>query len=408
MELLKDEHLLDRVLSDFDACGIVGEHAGKLAGYLAATSRLLDKPLGLVIQSSSAAGKSALADAVLRFMPAEERFSCSAMTSQSLYYLGKENLKHKILSVAEEEGVRDASYQLKLLQSEGRLSLVATSKESGSGRTATERYEVEGPVAIVMTTTSLSVDPELLNRCLVVAIDESVAQTAAIHAQQRFAHTIEGFTQQQRSKSLVKVHQNAQRLLHRIPVFNPYADQLGFVGSQTRHRRDHDKYLNLIRAVALLHQYQHEFKQVKLDGETVQYIEVTRRDISMANTIADWALGRSIDELSGPTRRLLVQLYDWIRDQADERDAATDEIQFTRRQAREQLGWNATQLAYHLEQLCHFEYAVRSGGGSGKLCKYSLLYDGRGREGQAALIGLVDAASLTEPKTVPTKTDLSA
>ncbi len=131
MELLQSENLLERILNDFDACGIVGEQTGKLVGYLAATSRLLAKPLGLIIQSSSAAGKSSLADAVLRFMPEEARFTCSAMTSQSLYYLGNENLKHKILSISEEEGVRDASYQLKLLQSEGRLSLVATGKESG-------------------------------------------------------------------------------------------------------------------------------------------------------------------------------------------------------------------------------------------------------------------------------------
>ena len=179
MELLQSENLLDRVLSDFDACGIVGERTGKLAGYLAVTSRLLDKPLGLVIQSSSAAGKSSLADAVLRFMPPEEQFACSAMTSQSLYYLGNENLKHKILSIAEEEGVRDASYQLKLLQSEGHLSLVATSKESGTGRTTTERYEVEGPVALMMTTTALDVDPELMNRCLVVSVDESASADAS-------------------------------------------------------------------------------------------------------------------------------------------------------------------------------------------------------------------------------------
>ena len=196
MGLLKDEKLLDRILDDFETCGIVGEHAGKLAGYLAATSRLLERPLGLLIQSSSAAGKSTLADSVLRFMPPEQRFTCSAMTSQSLYYLGKENLRHKILSVAEEEGVRDASYQLKLLQSEGRLSLVATSKESGTGRTATERYDVQGPVALVMTTTSLRVDPELMNRCLVIAIDESVGQTAAILQQQRFAETIDGWKQE--------------------------------------------------------------------------------------------------------------------------------------------------------------------------------------------------------------------
>ncbi|TWT86965.1 helix-turn-helix domain-containing protein [Stieleria varia] len=408
MDLLQSPKLLDRILDDFETCGIVGEHAGKLAGYLAATSRLLDKPLGLIIQSSSAAGKSALSDSILRFMPPESRFTCSAMTSQSLYYFGKESLKHKILSVAEEEGVRDASYQLKLLQSEGRLSLISTSKEAGSGRTATERYEVEGPVALIMTTTSMNVDPELLNRCLVIAIDESVAQTAAILQQQRFAETVDGFIQEMQGKEIVKNHQNAQRLLRRLPVYNPYAEQLGFIGTQARHRRDHRKYLSLIKAVALLYQFQHETKTIEIEGESIQYIEVTREDIAKANTIADWALGRSIDELSGPTRRLLIELYDWLYDRSKTCELEPTEIVFNRREAREALGWSATQLNYHLERLCRDEYVVRQGGDNGKLCRYSVLYDGRGREGQAALIGLVDAASLQEPtRTAPTTTDLS-
>jgi hypothetical protein len=37
------------------------------------------------------------------------------MTGQSLFYLGEGDLKHKILAIAEEEGVRQAAYALKLL-----------------------------------------------------------------------------------------------------------------------------------------------------------------------------------------------------------------------------------------------------------------------------------------------------
>ncbi|CCP05015.1 hypothetical protein BN439_3993 [Erwinia amylovora Ea644] len=68
---------------------MVGEAGNLLTGYLAATSRKLDKPLAVLIQSSSAAGKSSLMDAVLGLMPEEERIQYSAMTGQSLYYLGE-------------------------------------------------------------------------------------------------------------------------------------------------------------------------------------------------------------------------------------------------------------------------------------------------------------------------------
>ena len=91
--------------------------------YLAAVSRLLDKPLAIVVQSSSAAGKSSLMEAVLDFMPEEQREEYSAMTGQALFYMGQKNLKHKILAVSEEEGASRASYALKLLQSEGVLKI---------------------------------------------------------------------------------------------------------------------------------------------------------------------------------------------------------------------------------------------------------------------------------------------
>ena len=113
--------MLDRILADFTRCGVVGEETNKLIGYLAATSRKLDAPLAVMVQSSSAAGKSSLMEAVLAFMPEEDKVQYSAMTGQSLFYMGAMDLKHKILALAEEEGAARASYALKLLQSEGVL-----------------------------------------------------------------------------------------------------------------------------------------------------------------------------------------------------------------------------------------------------------------------------------------------
>ena len=74
-------------------------------------SRLLEKPLAIVVQSSSSAGKSSLMEAVLDFMPEEQREEYSAMTGQALFYMGQKNLKHKILAVSEEEGAERAAYR---------------------------------------------------------------------------------------------------------------------------------------------------------------------------------------------------------------------------------------------------------------------------------------------------------
>ncbi|WP_146742164.1 CHC2 zinc finger domain-containing protein, partial [Lonsdalea populi] len=109
LALLQSPELITRIGNDLAACGVVGESTNLIAGYLAAVSRKLEKPLAVLIQSSSAAGKSSLMDAVLNLIPPEERLQYSAMTGQSLFYLGESNLQHKILAIAEEEGVRQAA-----------------------------------------------------------------------------------------------------------------------------------------------------------------------------------------------------------------------------------------------------------------------------------------------------------
>jgi DNA primase len=93
LELLKSPNLMNRIAADFERCGVVGEATNTLVGYLACVSRKLDKPLAVMIQSTSAAGKSTLMDAVLALMPEEERVQYSAMTGQSLFYMGKTNLR---------------------------------------------------------------------------------------------------------------------------------------------------------------------------------------------------------------------------------------------------------------------------------------------------------------------------
>ena len=145
MSLLTSADLIERIAADFSRSGVVGEPSNALVGYLAAISRKLDRPLALLIQSTSAAGNSSLLDAVLRFVPEEDRIVYSAMTGQSLFYMGERDLKHKILAIAEEHGAARASYALKLLQSEGELTIASTSKDAATGKLVTQEIPGRRP-----------------------------------------------------------------------------------------------------------------------------------------------------------------------------------------------------------------------------------------------------------------------
>lgn len=396
LDLLKDPQLLDRILKDFAACGVVGEETNKLCGYLAAVSRKLDRPLAIIIQSTSAAGKTSLMEAVLELMPEEEKIKYSAMTGQSLYYLGESELKHKILAIVEEEGAEKASYALKLLQSEGELTIASTGKDD-NGRLKTEEYHVEGPVMIFLTTTAIDIDEELLNRCLVLTVDESREQTQAIHELQRNADTLAGLRHRIDRAQIMNTHKNAQRLLRSLHVVNPFAPQLTFRSDRTRTRRDHVKYLALIRTIALLHQYQ---RPVKRD-RSLEYIEVTLADVAAANRIAHEVLGRSLDELPPQTRRLLGLLQDLVKERCETKGLDVDQCVFTRREVRAFTGWSEFQTRTHLNKLQEMEYVLPHYGARGQSFVYELAFDGDAETEKPQLIGLIDVERLGNTNTTP-------
>jgi DNA primase len=393
LDLLRAPALIERVLADFEACGIVGEATNKLTAYLAATSRKLDRPLAIVVQSSSAAGKSSLMDAVLAFMPPEETVRYSAMSGQSLFYMGETNLKHKVLAIAEEEGASRASYALKLLQSDGELTMASTGTDA-NGNLVTQEYRVEGPMSLFMTTTAIDVDEELLNRCLVLSVDEGREQTAAIHHRQRERRTLAGLMGRESRDAVLNLQRNAQRLLRPLAVVNPFADQLTFLSDRTRMRRDHEKYLSLIDTIALLHQYQRPIKTVALGGVAVEYIEVTPVDIAQANALAHEVLGRSLDELPPQTRKLLALVRDLVNERVAALELRRRECRFSRKEVRDATGWGDTQLKVHLGRLAELEYLMVHRASEGQGYVYELLYDGDGSN-VPYLSGLLDSAGLS-------------
>jgi DNA primase len=395
LALLRAPDLLHKLDAAMELCGLVGECANGRAAYLACTSRKLNKPLAVIVQSTSAAGKSTLMEAVLNFFPEEERTKYSAMTGQSLYYLGEANLKNKILAIVEEEGAEKASYALKLLQSEGELTIASTGKDPNTGRMETQEYHVEGPVMIFLTTTTIDIDDELLNRCLVLSVDESTAQTARIHERQRQARTLAGLLEREARKDVLALWRNAQRLIRPLSVVNPFAHALTFTSERTRTRRDHEKYLTLIDSIALLHQHQRQVIRREVHGRTVEFIEVQLGDIATANQLAPEILGRSLDELPPQTRRLLNHIREQVAAMMERTNAVQSRCLFSRRELCERCGWTYAQVRTHIERLVEVELIATRAGRNGAAMLYELLMDAATPEA-VWQIGLIDVAKLRQ------------
>lgn len=73
---------------------------------------------------------------------------------------------------------RQATYALKLLQLDGELKIASIGKDESSGTLVTREYKAQGLVMLMlMLTTATDVDKELLNRCLLLIVNESREQT---------------------------------------------------------------------------------------------------------------------------------------------------------------------------------------------------------------------------------------
>jgi DNA primase len=403
LALLKAPDLMEHILQDFKTCGVVGEETNKLVGYLAAVSRKLKSPLAILIQSSSAAGKTWLMESVLNFVPEEEKVKYSAMTGQSLFYMGESNLKNKILAIVEEEGAERTRYALKLLQSEGELSIASTGKDPLTGLLGTKEYRVQGPVMIFSTTTNIDIDEELQNRCIILTVDESREQTRAIHQMQREQRTFEGLRNRKEKSKILDLHRNAQRLLRPLFIVNPYARRLTFLDDKTRTRRDHEKYLSMIDSIAFLHQYQRQIKITPYgdNGKPEETVMVTIEDIELANRLANEVLGRSLDELTPQTRNMLMIIDEMVEKECKKLEIERSEYRFSRRQVREYCKWGNTQVKMHFKRLEELEYLIVHRGNRGLTFEYELLYDGKGKDGSMFLMGLIDVNKLRKNQKPP-------
>lgn len=402
IQLLRDPNLMQRIVADMTACGVVGEDTNKLAGYLAATSRKLKTPLAIVIQSSSSAGKTSLMDAILDMMPGEEVNRMSGLTGRSLYYVHSDDIRHKIVAVCEDEGIRQAAYALKILQSDGELRHLTTER-GDDGRMRAVQYHVEGPTQIMLTTTAIDVDEELINRCLALAVDETKMQTDAIQTRQRAARTHSAESEREASSQLRTLHRNAQRLIRPLRIYNPYAPQLTFRNDKIRTRRDHQKYLTLIDTIALLHQHQRKLDERGVNGEMIECVHVEISDIETANRLAGEILGRSLDELSPQTRNCLLLTEQYVSREAKAKGVSRHAFRFTRRELRESIGWSDFQVRMHVSKLVDLEYLIVHRGKQGRRYVYELLYRGEGQSGTPFFMGLTDPKSLAAPS-IPTST----
>lgn len=246
-QLAFEAEILDRFVLEMRGLGHVGEERASKLVYLAATSRLLEKIVSLVLKGPSAAGKSATVDRVLRFFPDEATVPLSGMSERFLVYDDRP-IAHRMLVLHEAAGMSGeySTYLIRTLLSEGCLRHgTVESTPDGLKPVMVVR---EGPAGLITSTTQVTLHPENETRLLTINVDDTEQHTAAV--MQAIAAGAG------RPVDMAEWHE-LQYWLADGPrgVVVPFAMALAeaIPPIATRLRRDFGLLLALIRAHALLH-----------------------------------------------------------------------------------------------------------------------------------------------------------
>ncbi|QMU65479.1 MAG: hypothetical protein GKR88_15080 [Flavobacteriaceae bacterium] len=336
VEFLSNPKLLESTNKLIGQSGVVGEEINRQVMYLIFTQRKQEQPLHVISLGSSGTGKTHLQEKVGELIPEEDRLSLTSLSENSFYYFGKQELKHKVILIEDLDGVENALYPLRELQTKKRIVKLVPLKRANSQEPKTKCMVVEGPVCVAGCTTKEHIYEDNANRSFLLYLDESEQQDQKIMDYQRQLSA--GKIDMYKQKEVQEFLQNVQRVLKPIRVINPYAEQLVLPKTVFKPRRTNNHYLQFIEAITFYYQYQREKHYNKETGE--EYIEVSIEDIENANTLLKGILLRKSDELTGNCRNYLELLKAYLKSKKKQ--------QFTALEIRKQLRLpKTTQWRYH-------------------------------------------------------------
>ncbi len=319
-EMLESPELLKRIRDDIESLGVAGERELAMTVYLAGVSRLLPKPLAMIVQGPSSSGKSYTVEKVATLFPPEAVLHATQMTPQALFHMPDGELKNRFVvagerSRKENDDTAETTRALREMISAGRLVKLMPEKTSG-GEIVTRQISQEGPIAFVETTTMTSIFDEDANRCVLLHTDERQEQTRRILG--TLSARYEGNGQADGVEAITERHHAAQRILKPMEITVPFAGQLARLlpADRVELRRAYPLLLTAVQSSALLHQMQ---RQVDADGRLIASLD----DYQLVRHLLAKPMAERLGErLSDGAARFLAELV-----------SAFGSMQFTSKQA---------------------------------------------------------------------------
>jgi len=354
LALLKNKQLVKKTMEAITGTGLVGEQKNGLLLYFLYLTRLFEEPLHAIIFGKSGSGKTYLQTKISDCLPEESVRNITSLSENVLYYSPKGFWQHVVLVIEDLDGVYQALLALRELMSKQSITKYTTDKDA-KGNNIQKALTVEGPVSVSGATTKEAIYEDNANRSFLLYVDESMNHLEQVMDYQRKARAgMINSTNQEASKLLLK---NAQRLLDkRIKVYNPFALQLKLPQAIFKPLRTNEHYLKLIDVIAFYHQKQREIKTHPQTKE--RYIEVSLKDIEIANSLVKESLLRKSDELNGELR----QFFEYLKDHVSRHHPEDPDAAFYAKDIRKERRLHPMKLARYLSNLERRGYIKWTGG----------------------------------------------
>jgi hypothetical protein len=348
-EVLCDPTILFRYKKALDNL-VIGENPNKVLLFLIGLTSHMRKVLGAIIMGESSTGKSHLMNSVLKFFSNVEEYT--RITEASPDRLAQD-FSHKILKVGELHGTEKAQSSLRVWISEGKLRLLTTTRGE-DGKITTEVLETNGVPCFITTTTSVNPDEELLNRLFLISIDESESQTRQVLEYEAQEFIDPDFESKMQLPQILIDALNFLALTAFKEVLIPFADQLAtkFPSGSVKARRDFKKLLNIVGAVAYLHQFQ---RPIVYKSKITQYIVALPVDFFMAWHVAAEGMKETLMNIQKRSLSVLQLFKDPFLEGLTSREV-TKKTRLSQNRAREILN-NLVDFGYLVKDITKKEHS---------------------------------------------------
>ncbi len=261
LKILEDKGIWDKIVLDELGIKIAGEEKSREIIFLCANGRLVKNSnyssFNLLIHSGSSAGKDYVSKNVLEIMPKKNVFKKSRISERVLNYWkpyehrGMESWNENILYLIDIGETILNCEAFKVMCSEGSD---ITIMEKVNGKYEAVDIEIEGKPVIITTTATAIPTEEIQNRTLLLKLDESEEQTKRIiEFQTKIAEEGENPSY---DKDILQALKELKSYKVRIPFLKKIEKDFPF--NKIRMRRLWTTFIDMIKAVSIVHQFQRE------------------------------------------------------------------------------------------------------------------------------------------------------